>query len=73
MYEYLAVRCIECFRLTAVHEIKYENGKFELTLYGPFPVPCSHCKAVQQFGGYPMILIQVRERIENLPDLSKYR
>ena len=73
MYEYMAVRCRECLGLTAIHEIKYESGKFELTLFPPFPLSCIHCKAVQQFGGYPVTLIQVAERIENLPDLSKYQ
>jgi len=73
MYEYMAVQCRECHRLTAIHEIKYESGKFQLFLTVPFPVSCIHCKAVQQFGGYPVTLIQVAERIENLPDLSKYQ
>ena len=73
MYEYMAVRCRECLRLTAICEITYESGKFSLAVAVPFPVACTHCKAVQQFGGYPVTLIQVPERIENLPDLPTFQ
>lgn len=73
MYQYMAVRGRECDRLTAICQIKHDSGKFELALHVPFPVVCLYCKAVQQFGGYPVILIEVPEPIEDLPDLPEFR
>jgi hypothetical protein len=70
MYEYMAVRCKECDRLTAIREVKYERGKFQLSIPVPCDLVCLHCKTVQQFGGYPVTLIRVHEHIENIPDLQ---
>jgi hypothetical protein len=58
-----------CLKLTAV----YESSKYDSILLVPFDVVCTHCKAVQQFGGYPVILMQVEQPIENLPDLPEFR
>ena len=70
MFQYMAFRCkVNPGHVTAICEIKFDDGKFELALAVPFPVACGRCGAIQLFHGHPVTLIEVPEPIENLPDL----
>ena len=78
MHHYMAVQCrMNHLHLTPIRKItRFASGKWEVDLSWvqvPFDVVCRTCGDIQQFRGFPVMLIQVEQPIENLPELPEFR